>query len=48
MKREAEPIEDLGSRASITASKTIRVNHKMVVKQGILHKRGDLLKMYNK
>ena len=47
-KREAEPIEDLGSRASITASKTIRVNHKMVVKQDILHKRGDLLKMYNK
>ena len=48
MKREAADLtEDLGSRASMTASKTIRVNHKMVVKQGILHKRGNLLKMYN-
>ena len=49
MKKDAHLIEDLGSRSSITASsKTIRVNHKMVVKQGILYKRGNLLKMYNK
>jgi hypothetical protein len=47
-KEEGDLGEDLGSRASITASKTIRVNHKMVVKQGILYKRGNLLKMYNK
>ena len=42
--------EDLldGSRTSTTApSKTVRVNPKMVVKQGILCKRGNLLKMYN-